>query len=234
MSDGSGSDVTEAIATAQGAATASQGPTQFIRLMDLPIEIRHMIYGSMVTISRGPQSFVCYSNGHMFLTGLDLSFPWIATLSPDVFRYVMHPSRYQRISLDFTLLLEPPRRIQTWMDGWPGHIREHPPIIGGSYRPTGWFSAKHDTVEVVYECPARWRWHMTSTIDLGAPFGRIDDVYSVPAGATPYLLRPVPAHRRNSLYDVLDARVAEAIRDSQAHEEPDNQLDEQSNNQPDE
>ncbi|KAK7979845.1 hypothetical protein PG989_012302 [Apiospora arundinis] len=135
MPDGSASDDGEVIEIVHA-------PTQSTRLMNLPTEIRWMIYRYMLILTRGTQSFACFPDGYVFCNSLDLSFPWIASLCPDMFHYVVYHSGYRRISLDFVVLAAPLERLVEYISQ-PYWVHTAPRYARG---PGGLFYVGHTSV----------------------------------------------------------------------------------------
>lgn len=179
--------------------------------MNLPTEIRWMIYRYMLILTRGTQSFTCFPDGYVFCNSLDLSFPWIASLCPDMFHYVVYHSGYRHISLDFVVLAAPLERLVI-----------HPPfapttqqwqVLTAENRPythRGWFSPRHDTVQVEYVSQPYWV-HTAPRYARG-PGGLFYVGHtSVLTQSTAFSLQATPARLKNVFHYVLFWKIYEAI-----------------------
>lgn len=190
--------------------------------MRLPIEIRWMIYQYMLTITRGTQRFIAHPNGMTFCTRLDFSYPWIATLCPDMFHFIFNHAHFEKVSFRGVILHEPLYRSDVWIPpaATPFRSLNVMRCTHLRYLNEGWFSAKHDTVEVEYMSSPRW------LITRITPYARIPNAYkvrSVLEGSNSYPLLPPRDDERNSLHDVLDAKTAEARLNSQPQGQPNDQ-----------
>ncbi|KAK8039974.1 hypothetical protein PG993_008385 [Apiospora rasikravindrae] len=207
-----------------GSSSGSDGVVEIIRApraLDhfvlfpyLPTELRWMIYDFMLSIDRGPQSFLFLPNGYTFVTGLDFGIPRLATVCSDMYHYVVHHSGFQRVFLDYMVLRAPPQHINLRIPFVPNpYPWTYFDVISPSHRRRGWFSARHDTVDLEYVDHVKWVVKDVWTLGPGGAYvGHVVEM----ARTTPYFLLPCPpAHQQNDLHRELNARIDEIVQNDQ-------------------
>ncbi|KAK8093582.1 hypothetical protein PG997_000267 [Apiospora hydei] len=186
-----------------GSTSGNDAVVEIIRALDrfvlfsyLPTELRWMIYDMMLRITRGPQSFLYFPNGYTFVTGLDFGLPLLATVCHDMYHYVVHHSRFQRIPF-----------VQN------PYPRPYFNLINPSHRRRGWFSARHDTVELESVDHVEWIMKDIWTLGPGGPY--VGHVVKM-ARTTPYFLLPCPpAYLQNALHRELNAQIDDVVQNDQ-------------------